>query len=226
MKKFLCTILIIVILCTLFVGCSPTDKTYKNAPPKDNAVAVITLYTFNGDSERVPGLMNLGHAFITISNISNTALTIGSFTLDPNSEVSVGAWGIDAHWGIWYNVESTYMSIGRYDGRISVSQQIDANDIDVLNDYIAKNDTWTPFKNCSASALTMWNIVSHTDAFIDLTGLITPARIYSLIIANDGYEVNRIMPNFGMVGYGKAPDNNKKNPNKEFKQFYLREDKK
>lgn len=202
-KKLLARVGVLLALLLCLTGCGQ-PKRYPAPRIEADAAAVLTLYAFNGEAERVFGLMNLGHAFVSVKNLSARPLTLAGYTLEPDSEVSIGTWGMDAHWGIWYNAESVYLTLGRYKGRVSLTQGLSAQDIDTLTAYLRANDTWTFFRNCSYFALDLWNLTAAPDERIDLGGLITPSKVHKRLSATDGSQVERPIPVFGRTGY--APD--------------------
>ena len=120
-------------LIPLLTSCNQTQSEYIFNLEKENSIGTLTLYAFNGDSERVPGTINLGHAFISVENTSEETIKVGAMTLEANEQTSVGGWGQTAHFGIWYNIESTYMTIGRYKGILSLTTQITKDDLNNLN---------------------------------------------------------------------------------------------
>ena len=194
-------ILSIFALIPLLTSCNQTQSEYNFTLEKENSIGTLTLYAFNGDSERVPGTINLGHAFISVENTSEETIKVGAMTLEANEQTSVGGWGQTAHFGIWYNIESTYMTIGRYEGILSLTSQITEDDLNNLNSYIKDHDQWSMFKNCSYMALDMYNIVANEDSKIEINGLITPGKIYNVLKKTDKNELERPIENFTKVGY-------------------------
>lgn len=201
MKKLVILVLLVLFGLSL-AGCA--EKTYVSPKLTGDEPAQVTLYAFDASSEKVFGLINLGHAFVTIKNTSDAPLTIGAYTLPQGEEVSIGTWGMNAHWGIWYNVESTYMTIGRYKGRVSLTQGIGTEELGSINTYLLQSDTWTPFKNCSYFAVDLWNLVSDESERLDLGGLITPERVANRIRRTESYKTDRMVDSFGRVGYRDA----------------------
>lgn len=193
------------------------QKSFAAAKKIDAPTAELTIYAFDGESEKVWGLLNLGHAFVSVKNVTAAPLIVGGYSVAAGDEVSIGTWGMNAHWGIWYNVESTYMTLGRYDGRVSMTQQISAGEVDIINAYLKVSDKWTPFKNCSYFAMDLWNSVADKDESVDLGGLVTPSRVAQRIAATEGYSENRPITDFGGVGYYLDESG-------EFFPFELRED--
>lgn len=148
---------------------------------KENKVGELTLYAFNGDSERVPGTVNLGHSYVTIKNTSSASFDVGYYQLQANSSVSIGSWSQNAHFGLWYNVEKIYMEMDRYQGRISITTDINLDDVTYLTNFIKNNDTWSFSKNCSYYSLSMFNLVANQEDKISVSGTVTPGKLFSYI---------------------------------------------
>ncbi len=171
---------------------------------KENAVAELSLFAFNGDSERVPLTVNLGHAFVTLENTGSEPLKFGAAQLAVHESVSLGSWSMSAHFGFWYNVESTYVNeFERYEGRVSLKTQIDTADLANINDYIEDHDYWTLLKNCSFMALDIYNLAAEESDRLPVPALVTPQAIDTLIRSTTGYEVNQGIDNYGSVGYAR-----------------------
>ena len=174
---------------------------------KDDAIGTLRLYSFNGDSERVPLSINLGHSFISIENESSSDLQVGAYDLEPGYTVSIGIWPFSAHFGLWYNVESNYMAeFSRFEGVVSIKTQIDSTDLNEIDEYIASHDYWTLFKNCSFMALDMYNLAAKENDQIDIGGLITPAKIYDVIKDTVGYDTDFEIAQYGPMGYANDSD--------------------
>lgn len=202
MKKLFCIAISLTLSLTFLFGCG--KKTFDAPPNSTDSALELTIYGFDAESEKVFGLVNLGHAFLSIKNVSSAPLTVGGFVLPADNEVSIGTWGQNAHWGIWYNLESTYMAVNRYDGRVSLTQGINLLQLDSINAYLLANDKWTPFKNCSYFAVDVWNTVSDSGTGFDFGGLVTPSRVSKRIRATNGFLINRIIKNFGSIGFSNS----------------------
>lgn len=164
--------------------------------------AILTIYAFDGQSERVFGIPNLGHAFVSIKNTSDEEMAVGYFTLQPDEEVSVGTWGQAAHWGIWYNLEAYYMSIGRYSGIVTLSRGIALSDIEVVNEFIHVSDYWAPTVNCSGFAVGLWNaaVGGEIDS-LSFSGLITPSVLKSELKRFETFSTDKRLTAPENMGY-------------------------
>lgn len=190
MKKII-VVLLMVILTPLITAC---NKAREYVAKIDNTdTALLSIFTFDGKSESSFGLMNLGHSFLTIENISSEPIDICNKTIHSGETICVGTWSIRDHFGVWYNVESNYITEhNKYDGRVSVTIGIGSDDIDTISDFIYKSDNWNPLHNCSYFAINLWNNIASNTEKLDIGGLFyTPAKLKSEIIKFPNYEINR-----------------------------------
>lgn len=165
-------------------------------------VAKLTLFTFNGDGEGKFGLMNLGHSFLSVENISTSPITLLNKNIAPNETISIGTWSILEHFGVWYNVESNYIvQHNKYDGRLSITIGIDNEDISTISEFIKTNDTWNPLTNCSNFALNLWNTVATESEYIKKPVIYTPSHIANEIMKFDNYERNKSIETEDTMGY-------------------------
>lgn len=200
MKK-LFTFLFILLICVMpIMGCG--DSKDYSAEISEDDIALLSIFAFDGKSECKWGLMNLGHAFLSIENVSNDTLEILNYTLDTDKTVCIGTWSIKEHFGVWYNVESNYYSTyNKYDGRVSVTIGLTAEDLDTLCSFIANNDKWNPLNNCSKFALNAWNSVASESERLLKPIIYTPSNIVNQLKQFDSYEINRPMITENKFGY-------------------------
>ena len=190
LKKF-CLILILIICIVPIVACSDKNREYKTNIYSED-VAKLSLFTYDGKSESVFGLPNLGHSFLSIENISEENIKIGSRVVVPNETIALGTWSIQAHFGVWYNVESNYIAeYDKYNGRVSITTGINLEDIVVINEYIASNDNWSPLDNCSNFALGLWNGIAEDSEMIEVGLIKTPKKIAIELAKFDSFEINK-----------------------------------
>lgn len=190
LKKF-CLILVLVVCLLPLWGCSSSNREYKTSISAQD-VAKLSLFTYDGKSESVFGLPNLGHSFLSIENISEENFKIGNRIVAPNETIALGTWSIQAHFGVWYNVESNYISeYDKYNGRVSITTGINLEDIVVINEYISKNDNWSPLDNCSNFALGLWNGIAEDSEKIEIGLIKTPKKIAIELAKFDSYEINK-----------------------------------
>lgn len=191
MKKFL-TFCILILLCAYsFCACSQNNiKHYTTVDSSD--VALLSLFTFDGNSESHFGLFNLGHAFLSLENISENNLSIGKNTLAPRKTISIGTWSIKAHFGVWYNVESNYIKdFDKYNGRVSITCGVSLEDIQKINNFINSHDYWSPLNNCSNFALNLWNTIATKEETLEKPLIYSPAKLARALKAFESFEVNR-----------------------------------
>lgn len=195
-----------VMLCSIvFLGCgSVQDSVTINE--QEGGVVELTIYAFNGDSERSFLCLNMGHSFIAVTNNSDENIMVGALEVESGQSASIGTWGQSAHWGVWYNLESEYMSIGRYEGISSITQDITLSQVDDLTTYIAENDYWKFTKNCSYFAVEIWNSVSDESEQINFSSVATPGEIVTILSNSLGYETDKPIENYGKVGYAVGGD--------------------
>ena len=204
MRKILSTILILLLLitpCNILFACDEKDFNYSTISHEED-IALITLFADNGKSEQKWGLFNLGHSFIGIQNISDEDIYIYNYKISPNESISIGTWSIWEHWGVWFNVESNYISIhNKYDGRLSITTGINNNDLEKLTKYIEDEDKWTLLGNCSYFALNMWNCVSEESEYIDTPLIYSPNYVTKHITQFENHEINRPLETSEIISY-------------------------
>lgn len=194
--------LIVAIVLCVFVGfsfsaCNENDRLFVTSETTENDVAILTIFAYDGKGESKFGLMNLGHSFLSIENISEENFTLQGMEIAPGETYAIGTWSIVSHFGIWFNVESSYITkTNKYDGRVSLSIGIDSDDIETLRSFMASHDKWTPIHNCSYFAFAAWNTVADENEKIDKPALTyTPNYVANFIKKFDNFETNREINN-------------------------------
>lgn len=194
LKNFKLKSLILVLfisLCTIFSACGTGNKDY-SVNLKETDIASISLFAYSGKGESHYGLINLGHAFISIDNTSSENLVIYNFTIPAGETVTIGTWCINKHMGVWFNIESNYfVNYNKYDGRYSITTGIGREDIETINNFISSHDKWGVLKNCSYFALSLWNEIAEDSEHIDENPIFTPAYLEEEISKFDNHEINR-----------------------------------
>ena len=194
LKKYLSIVILIlfsVIMPFLLCGCT-SEKNSRKTIIKSTDTALLTIFTFDGKKESSLGLMNLGHSFLSLENISDKPIKIANKTVSPNETIAIGTWSIQAHFGVWYNVESNYISdYNKYDGRLSITTGITDEDIETMTEYILAHDYWTPLENCSCFALNLWNEVVEDSEKLDKMLIYSPSGIASQLRQFDTFEENK-----------------------------------
>lgn len=109
--------------------------------------------------------LDLGtHAWITISNISKSTITIGKFNVAAGKTMVLGTWGNKSeHKGLWYNLESYFIKKQKaYSTRYSLKVEISSSSLSKLNTHIIGYDKWSKTTNCSSFAVSSWNEICST----------------------------------------------------------------
>ena len=177
MKKFFVVFCLIICMFS-FVGCSNTDNRIRELNVDDSDIAILTIFSDNGDEETNFLYKSYGHAFLSLENISSTNIEFANVTVKPNETIAIGLWSIFEHFGVWFNVESNYIKeYNKYGERVSLSIGITSSDIQKILQVIDENDNWTPLYNCSKFALDVWNTVAQETEKLNDTGFISPNKL-------------------------------------------------
>lgn len=176
----------------------------------DPPVATVSIFS-DADQDGSSGGSSsyYGHAFITIKNNSGSTISVGNLSgIQSNKTVSVGTWGNKAeHTGLWYDLESYFVSQGSYSGRISVSYIMNSSELATLNSMIINGDSWSYLSNCSTFAKNAWNAVAP-DPY-DLSAgwpINTPSGLASSIqsVFSGSYSTNAAVPYDYVVYYANG----------------------
>lgn len=193
MFRNLRSILIVLFVClsTILSGCNNSSKDY-SVNIKETDIAYISLFAYSGKDESNYGLLNLGHSFISIENISSEDIEIYNLTVPAGETITIGTWCIDKNLGVWFNIESNYIiNHNKYDGRYSITTGIGVDDISTINNFISGHDKWGIFKNCSYFAVSLWNEIAEDNETIETKPIFTPQFVEKEITKFDTYEINR-----------------------------------
>ena len=130
-----------------------------------------------------------GHAWIYVENLTKETLQVGHYMLPPNEGVSVGLFSFTCEdgIGIYYNVESYCCNVHGGDGLVSITTDLDEDEMKKLSNKILKYPNhWDPFFNCVYFAFSMWNSVSGRK----LIPLVLPAFGQLQLRMHDGEKNN------------------------------------
>lgn len=186
-------IFLIAILIFSTISCSKKETKVTNGI-SENDEMLITIYASNGSGEGGFLIKSFGHAFIAIKNVSKEDILLGNYNLKPEDEITFGAWGIDDHFGIWYDIEAQYQAYAsRYEGIISLTTGIDIDKLDIINKYINEHDEWTFFHNCTYFARTLWNEVVDENEKLAKTFLNQPKDLFGQLKRFEEKEFSRKM---------------------------------
>jgi len=205
MKKILNNSFVVIFILVLLIfptfACKE-DEVTRVAKFNEYDVATLTIYSYDGVSESRWGIMNLGHSFLSILNTSSSEISVGGKLVQPNEEISFGAWSLSAHFGIWYNVESYYINnYNKYNGRVSVEKGITIEDIGRINEFIIRHDKWTPINNCSKFAMMLWNRIAKESEKLDVKLIETPTHLIKQLKTFENFQVNKPLNNYIDCGY-------------------------
>lgn len=194
MKKLHTFLLLIIIICsaTLF-GCTNNVSQVRKTSFPNNSVGNLSIYAHDKVSDDSLFLLfNLGHSFLTFENTSNQIINIGNYKVSPNETICFGTWSISSHFGVWYNLEYNYSAIhNRYDGRVSITKGVTANNIEEINKFIYSHNTWSPIKNCSYFALNLWNKVANENEMLKTYWIYSPAKVANQLREFEDFETNK-----------------------------------
>ena len=176
----------------LITSCSKKKRTIN--PKTDSDDIMITIYSDNGKSDSKFLIKSFGHSFLAIKILTDKKIYIIENKIEKDDELTFGAWGIDDHFGVWYDLEAQYQhKANRYDGVVSVSAYISSDKIGLINEFITNNDTWTFTHNCTYLAISIWNMCVDSNEKFNKKLLNSPSRLHKLIKKFDSYETNRPM---------------------------------
>jgi len=180
--------------CTVLFACSPNIAVRDiSGVVNIDSIGEIRIYSFDGEGRGMFLIPNLGHAWISVKNLSDDPFVIAGYTVDPDEELTIGTWAQEAYWGIWFNLESYYLKNNLYKGNVSVGREIaDHVDLEILNSYTKDKDTWNFSQNCTLFALGMWNTIAREDK-MTINGIITPAGLKAKIKEFKTYEAERMV---------------------------------
>lgn len=191
MKKLLSIIIAFILLFTI-TGCNNKKRTLQERKDGDNIL--LSIYSDNGSSDSRFLIKSFGHSFLTVKNLADEPIYIRDYKIEKFDELSFGAWGIDDHFGVWYDLEAQYQhKAKRYKGVVSISQYINIDKMALINDFLETHDTWTFNHNCTYLAISIWNMCVEKKDCFELKTLNSPSRLHKLIKKFDSYEKNRSM---------------------------------
>lgn len=130
------------------------------ADPAEGAVAVLRL--FSRAEDRSTAVNISGHAFVTVTNVSQQDINVGGLLIAPGKSLIIGTRGNrNEHSGIWYELESYYMYYipDYYYHLYAMQTSLDADQLAVLNRGLSRADHWSAYYNCSAFSEAVWNSV-------------------------------------------------------------------
>lgn len=203
MKRILCSLILLLLLS----ACGKSVDIIKDAIVIDeSAIALLSLVTYDGKNESNYGLMNLGHAFITVENIGDDAIEVYGIEVLPTEEITFSAWNTSLHAGVWFNIESAYIKdFARYEDRYSLTVGLnDLSEIEKLSTFISNNDIWTVKKNCSYFSIKLWNEMVSDNYKLDTSLITRPIVLKKEIMLFEGHQLTKPIVYNDKMGYVKA----------------------
>ena len=175
------------------------------ADPAEGAVAVLRLFSRADDRSTAVNIS--GHAFVTVTNVSQQDINVGGLLIAPGTSVTIGTRGNRSeHAGIWYNLEGYYkyyLSNSYYQNLYGIQVSLDQSQLDTMNQNLAKADHWSAVYNCSAFSTGLWNSVCSDT--LSAGDLYTPAALRGDMLAKypDKVVFDPTVPYDYAVYYGK-----------------------
>lgn len=191
-SKRLLSIIILILTVSFLVLTGCTEESKKKTLMSEEDVATLSLVTFDGKNESSWGLINLGHSFLYITNISSETITIGSGEILSGESMTIGTWSIAKHFGVWYNLESNYIKdYNKYNGRYSITKGVSADELSRISSFVNSHDYWSPINNCSWFALNLWNEVAEGDEILKTPIIYNPTHVASEIKKFENFSTNQ-----------------------------------
>ncbi len=182
------------LLRTLFFGLDLNSYQLQSRtiPCEKNGI-IMSITSFNGDTESGPFIKSLGHAWVSIENRSGHHIYVKDNEVKNNEIITFSIWAISGHRGVVYNLESNFiLNYDRYVGRQSLSVNIDELQLKKVEDFIDLNDDWNFGMNCSCWSLQLWNeVVSEIYKLKTQTLVYTPKRLQRSLSEFDCVEVDK-----------------------------------
>jgi len=199
MKKGL--LIIMVLFVFLLSGCKDKQQMSLEKYSKDTDI-VFTIYSYDGKSESQYMINSLGHAWLSVENNTGDSIMIGDYELLSNRSLYFGSWANSANVGICYNLETHFRNkYDRYDGVISLSINIDLEDVEKISNFILNNDKWGFINNCSSFSIHCWNQIVNEEIHLDTYAIYTPTKLCNNLMQYKEYKVNKEMINYDEIFY-------------------------
>ena len=170
-----------------------TYKAQSRTIPCEKDGIVFSITTFDGDTETEPFVKCMGHTWVSIDNQSGRSVYMKDHEVKNGEILTFSIWAISDHRGVVFNLEPSFIrQFGRYAGRQSLSINIDASQLETIEEYIDRNDKWELGKNCSFWAFQLWNeLVGDEYALKPQTLIYTPKRLQKSLREFDRVEIDK-----------------------------------
>ncbi len=184
------------------------------AASSSDIVARLQIFAWDGSTGGSSGSsnnggVNLGHAFIVITNVSDHNICAGSLYIMPDTGITIGTWSsIDEHEGLWYALEGYhYNYYNDYQGSYSMAVMLTQYWLDKANEVIRDGDSWSIFNNCASFATRVWNTVCSDKLSAGAGPVNTPAILKNSIASygSNHYGIDAAIPVNYTTYYGEPP---------------------
>ena len=173
-------------------------------------VAALRLYSDGSQHTYGSSGLNVDvgcHSWISVSNLTGSAITVGGLSVPAYNTVTIGTWGNKSeHNGIWYNLEGNYYA-GDYPSTTALMiKLIDSTELTTLSNAIknSSNDTWSYTNNCSSFASRMWNLIATSQTVS--AGLInTPKNLATNMLSGAGIQSTPVTTSVSIYYKGNNP---------------------
>ena len=192
--RFIIFAAVIFLLCAVPIKC---EKEHSIVGEKDDDIIRLSICADDCREESKNLLISLGHAFLKAENLTERSLGIHGYELAPHGFITFSWWAVDAHFGIWFNIEPSYKASGRYKNIRSLSMYINESELALLNNYMAENDSYSPLGNCAKHVAECWNLLAEPSEKMDMRFIMTPTYIIS---QTDKFEESTF------AGFDSCPD--------------------
>lgn len=149
------------------------------------SVALLRIYSTTGSGSSSSS-SNLGHSWLTITNLSGSTTNIAGLNVADGKSVTASTWDESVslsseHEGLWLNLDSKINSMGSNLQNVSIQIPLRQIDLDTVNTNIANNDKWGLLNNCSSFASRIWNSVSADNTKVDAGIINMPANLEKVL---------------------------------------------
>lgn len=161
--------------------------------PCEESGLILSITTFDGESESTPLVKCFGHTWISLDNRSGHPVYLKDCEIRDGEQVTLSVWAVRGLSGLLFNMEPGYIrDYGRYVGRRSLSANIGEEQLRTIEAYIDREDGWTLGGNCSRWSLRLWNAVVEEDFALKTQTLVyTPERVEKALCEFDCVETDR-----------------------------------
>lgn len=175
--KMFCLIMFVILICAAGISSdAEMSYAYSTVAKTTEDVVLLTMCTDECKKECNNMLMSFGHAFFYAENISDSDVYIYNYKLSPRESVTFSWWAVDRHMGIWFNIESNYITLAnRYSDIACIGMYLNNDEIAKLNTFMENNDRYTPISNCSKQVMTCWNVLAERGEAIMTSTIATPS---------------------------------------------------